>query len=321
MARQITWLAPDSSLVVACFLWAVGTVMSKLLLGSVQPVLFLIIQLAPSVAVLWIVTLSNGARLPSGRTLLIAVVLGWLNPGLAYMLSMLGLVHATASVATLMWAAEPALIIVLAALFLKESISFKMIGLTAAAALGVYFASGMAATGFSFGGQIYGATLILLGVLCCAVYTVAARNIVREFDPMAIIAIQQSTGLLWAFCIWPFELEASALLQLTKLTATEMIGGLLSGLLYYALAFWFYLNGLRSMTASRAGTFFNLIPVFGIGLAFIFLGERLSPSQLLGALAILCSVLWLQISAAQKDESQADSVESRYATPPNRLDT
>ncbi|MGE0240632.1 MAG: DMT family transporter [Parvibaculaceae bacterium] len=321
MARQITWLAPGSSLVIACFLWAAGTVMSKQLLGSVQPVLFLIIQLAPSAAILWLVILSKGARLPGGRTLLIVIVLGWLNPGLAYMLSMLGLVHATASVATLVWAAEPALIILLAALFLKEDVGFRLVGLTAAAALGVYFASGMATAGFSFDGQIYGAALILLGVLCCAIYTVTARDIAREFDPLAIIAIQQSTGLLWALCMWPFELETSAVSQLAKLSAIEMIGGLLSGLLYYALAFWFYLNGLRSMTASRAGTFFNLIPVFGIGLAFAFLGERLAPSQLLGALAILVSVLLLQISAARKDESQAGAAARRYVPPPNRLET
>jgi drug/metabolite transporter (DMT)-like permease len=306
MTRRITWLAPGFSLVIACFFWAAGTVISKLLLGSVTPVLFLIIQLAPSAAVLWIIALGKGARVPSGRILIIIVVLGWLNPGLAYMFSMLGLVHATASVATLIWAAEPALIIVFAALFLKEEISLGLIGFTAAAALGVYFASGMRIAGFSFEGQAYGAALILLGVLCCAIYTVASRHIAGEFDPLAIIAIQQTTGLAWALCIWPFEIQASAASQLARLTASEILGALASGLLYYALAFWFYLNGLRFMTASRTGGFFNLIPVFGIGLAFVFLGERLSSLQWAGAAMILISVMCLQTFVSRRMERQAE---------------
>jgi drug/metabolite transporter (DMT)-like permease len=305
MARQVAWLSPSLSLVIACFFWAAGTVISKLLLGSVPPVLFLIIQLAPSAAILWTVTMLKGARLPSGRTLAVVILLGWLNPGLSYMLSMLGLVHATASVATLMWAAEPALIVLLARLFLREQFGIVPIGLTAAAALGVYFASGVATAGVSLDGQVQGAALILAGVLCCAIYTVASRKIAGEFDAMAIIAIQQTAGLAWALGIWPLELQTSPVSQLAGLAASEIIGGLLSGLMYYALAFWFYLNGLRSMSASRTGSFFNLIPVFGIGLAFGFLGERLSPAQWLGAAAILVSVSCLQLLAARRDERQA----------------
>jgi drug/metabolite transporter (DMT)-like permease len=315
MARQFTWLTPSLSLVIACFFWAAGTVISKLLLGSVPPVLFLIIQLAPSAAILWTAAMLKGARLPGGRTLFIVVLLGWLNPGLSYMLSMIGLVHATASVATLMWAAEPALIVLLARLFLREEFGVMSIGLTITAALGVYFASGVASAGVSLDGQVHGAALILAGVLCCAIYTVASRRIAGEFDAMAIIAIQQTAGLAWALCIWPLELQGSPLSQLAGLAASEIVGGLLSGLMYYALAFWFYLNGLKSMTASRTGSFFNLIPVFGIGLAYAFLGERLSPPQWLGAAAILVSVLCLQMLAARRDRGEAAAGRHRHAAP------
>ena len=48
------------------------------------------------------------------------------------------------------------------------------------------------------------------------------------------------------------------------------------------------------MPASRAGNFFNLIPVFGISIAYLFLGERLNPVQWAGAAIILVSVSVLQ---------------------------
>jgi drug/metabolite transporter (DMT)-like permease len=59
-----------------------------------------------------------------------------LNPGLAYTLSMLGLTRTTASVATLLWAAEPVLIVALARLLLREPVTRRLITLTLAAACG-----------------------------------------------------------------------------------------------------------------------------------------------------------------------------------------
>jgi drug/metabolite transporter (DMT)-like permease len=232
------------------------------------------------------------------------MVLGWLNPGLSYSLSMLGLVHATASVATLMWAAEPALIVMLAWLVLRERVNAKMVILTASAALGVYFASGLASQGLSLQGQTYGASLILLGVLCCAIYTVVSRDIAASTEPLAIVVIQQTVGLAWALSIWPVELQGSALKTLSNLTTAELFGAIASGLMYYALAFWFYLNGLRSVPASHAGGFFNLIPVFGIVLAWVFLGERMYFEQWIGASVILASVVTLQIVAARVSPEQ-----------------
>lgn len=213
---------------------------------------------------------------------------------------MLGLARTTASVATLMWATEPALIVVLAWIVLREQITTLMIILTATAAIGVYFASGIASQGLSLQGTTYGAALILIGVICCAIYTVVSRDIAASVDPMAIIAIQQSVGLVWALSIWPFEWQGSALAELSRLTLIDVLGGLVSGLMYYALAFWFYLNGLRSMGASRAGNFFNLIPVFGITFAYAFLSERLSALQWAGAAVILVSVLSLQLFASRE---------------------
>jgi drug/metabolite transporter (DMT)-like permease len=64
----------------------------------------------------------------------------------------------------------------------------------------------------------------------------------------------------------------------------------MSGVLYYALAFWLYIRGLKKVPASLAGFFINLLPVFGVSAAYIFLGERLTPIQWVGAILILFAV-------------------------------
>jgi drug/metabolite transporter (DMT)-like permease len=294
MARQSIPVSADLSLVAACAFWAAGTIVSKALLVSVPPVLFLIVQLAPSAILLCTITLLLRLRLPRGRLLLAVLLLGALNPGLSYTLSMLGLVTTPASIATLLWAAEPIMIIALAAAFLGERLSLVLLVLAFAAAIGVVFASGAAN---AVAAPTIGIVLVLLGVACCAVYTVASRMIVESYDALAIVALQQAAGLAWALAIWPLELKTSPVTAIASLNLTELAGGIVSGLMYYAAAFWFYLRALGQMPAIRAGLGFNLIPVFGIALAAIFLGERLTSLQWFGALLILASVTAIQRSS------------------------
>jgi drug/metabolite transporter (DMT)-like permease len=66
-----------------------------------------------------------------------------------------------------------------------------------------------------------------------------------------------------------------------------------SGLVYYALAFWFYIVGLKKIPAGLAGFFLNLIPIFAVGGAYLFLGERLAVGQWVGAVLILAAVVMI----------------------------
>lgn len=293
MARHSLGLAPSASLILACAFWAVATVISKDLLAAVSPITFLVIQLVPSVALLWLLVLARGPRRLRWRGLLPLALLGWLNPGLSYSLSMLGLTQTTASVATLMWAAEPALIVAMAWLVLREPVTVRLLALTAAAACGVVLVSGLVSGSAPIAGSGYGAGLILAGVLCCALYTVLSRKVGATADPLFTVAVQQTVGLAWAVAIWPIELSGAAADHLSALSQATLLGGALTGLMYYAAAFWFYLKALASVPASTAGMFLNLTPVFGIATAHLFLGERLTQIQWVGAAAILLSVIAL----------------------------
>jgi len=131
---------------------------------------------------------------------------------------------------------------------------------------------------------------VLLGVLCCALYTVLACHGAVALDPLLVVALQQTFALLWALLIWPIEglLQTSA--NLAAIEPHHWAGAIVSGVLYYALAFWLYIIGLRYLPASVAGLFLNLIPIFGVGGAYLFLGERLSLAQWAGAALILAAV-------------------------------
>lgn len=271
-----------AAIVGACLCWALGTILSKTLLSSFTPVTILVFQLTPSVIALWLAVVLTRARAPSIRLLPAIALLGLLNPGWAYTLSMFGLAETSASVATLLWAFEPILILGLAWAFLWEQVDRQLVGLVALATCGVLLVSGVLGASAMIGS---GSALILAGVLCCAIYTILARNL--EADPLFTVAVQQSVALGWVLAIWPFELRSVDFPGIPTIPFRDVATIILSGLLYYALAYWFYLHALRSMAASVAGSFFNLIPVFGVMGSFLFLGERLTLSQWMGAVLIV----------------------------------
>src|SRR5258708_37256339 len=136
MARHSVGLSPTVSLICASALWAIATVISKKLLTSVPPITLLVFQLVPSVLLLWLLTIFKGGPRPGWRSLAPLALIGLLNPGLASTLSMLGLTRTTASVATLLWASEPVLIVALAWLFRSEPPTRRLIPLTLTAACG-----------------------------------------------------------------------------------------------------------------------------------------------------------------------------------------
>ena len=137
--------------------------------------------------------------------------------------------------------------------------------------------------------------MILGGVLCCALYTVLAARLGQGFSPLLAVTLQESLALVWALLIWPVELSQRGLGSLALIPAGAWGLAILSGLVYYGLAFWFYLSGLRRVPASEAGLFINLVPVFALAGAYGLLGESLGPIQWLGCGLVLTAVIGLSL--------------------------
>lgn len=287
-------LPPFAMLIVACALWGAATVLAKALLESVAPVTLLVLQLVPSALVLWAAVLLTGARLPAFAALPPLLLLGLLNPGISYTLSLIGLASIPASVATLLWASEPLIILGLAALVLREPVTLRLLIVMATGFIGVALVAKVGA-GFAVGGGDgpAGVVLLLLAVICCAVYTVFSRKLSDSADPLAIVAVQQTAASVWAIALLSAQTPYGAPSDIAHLDTLVLATAFASGLMYYAAAYWLYISALRFVPAAVAGTYFNIIPVFGVGLAVVFLGERLGVGQWAGAAAILLSAIML----------------------------
>ncbi|CAN5261398.1 hypothetical protein BH18ACT5_BH18ACT5_03860 [soil metagenome] len=56
------------------------------------------------------------------------------------------------------------------------------------------------------------------------------------------------------------------------------------------------------MPATEAGTFLNLIPIFGVAASYVFLAERLSGRQWIGTVLIIVAVGAISRSHANRRE-------------------
>jgi probable blue pigment (indigoidine) exporter len=247
---------------------------------EIPPLTLLAIQLAASLVILAGLMRWRGEPFRDPTASPILGRLGILNPGLAYSLSLIGLVHISASLSVLLWAAEPLMILLLAGWLLRERLNLQILVLSPVAA------AGMALAVYSPGasGQLLGVALTLAGVACCAIYTIVARRWLGTAEgTAAVVATQQLYALAFALVVVGAAWLLGGAVRPENVSLAGWLSAITSGVLYYGVAYWLYLSGLRLVPASFAATSFYLVPVFGLAAAFLLLGERLEPYQWLGA--------------------------------------
>jgi probable blue pigment (indigoidine) exporter len=270
-----------------------GTVVSKQAVAELPPLTLLSAQLGVSVATLALVVWLRGEQLPGGREGRLLGRLGLLNPGLAYALSLVGLTTITASLSVLLWAFEPILILALAAVVLGDRIGPGILGLSLAAAAGLLLVLFEPAAA----GSPLGVILTLAGVAACAVYTVATRKWLLGADStLGVVFSQQAHALLLSLALLGLVAISGNAVLSARLTAGGVGSAVVSGLLYYALAYSFYLSALRVTRASIAAASFYLIPVFGLAGGWL-IGERLETQQWIGAVVVVASVAAITVRA------------------------
>ena len=275
------------ALTLAAASWGVGTVISKRATAEIPPLTLLLIQLAASLVVLALFMRWRGLpyRDPDASPGLGR--LGLLNPGLAYALSLLGLVHITASLSVLLWALEPVLILFLAGWLLRERITAPLVILSLVAVMGMLLVIGEP----DGSGSLLGVLLTIAGVACCAIYTVGTRRWLGSADSTSqVLVAQQAHALALACLLVGTAWLAGGAAPPAAVSPAGWVSAVASGVLYYGVAYWLYLSGLRHVPASVAAVSFYLIPVFGVAAGFILLGERLGPTQWLGVAIVLVAI-------------------------------
>ncbi|MFC5356541.1 DMT family transporter [Azospirillum himalayense] len=277
----------------AALCWGAATVLSKTALEDLPPVSLLVLQLAASVALLW--TVVGIRRTPSNgrRDILGYAWLGLLEPGLAYLLGLIGLAGVQAGGAVLIQSSEAIMIVCASAILLRVRPGGRFVGLSLVAFSGLTLALGLFRPEDAAGNDPIGVTLIFAATATAAVYVVLSSRVAAQADPIMIVAWQQTVALVFALLLLPADWLLAPQGPAFPRSAGLWLVVVASGILQYALAFSLYMLALRAISANVAGSFLNLTPVFGLAIAFLFLGETLSPVQLTGTAVTLAAVIMI----------------------------
>lgn len=297
VARMMDW-----SLLIACnLIWASQFVLAKLVQEEMGPVFATFLPMA--IATVCLVPLVHLARRRSGhrpafqradvaRFLLIGV----LGQVLAQLGVTWGVRYAPASNAALLSLTLPIVTAVLAYFLLREHMTRVRWISFALAVAGVLQCSGVdwAELRFSSGVIVSGNLLILLGVCGSAFYNVYGKKLLLRYTPLELLLYSYFAVLV---CLTPLTaaLEPGAFSSVVHFGPRVWVGILLLAGLQYFLSMILFLRVLSRLDAGQAGLSNYLIPVFGVVIAAIVLGETLTLRMAIGGLVVLASTLLVTV--------------------------
>ena len=275
---------PLAALIIASLFWGTAVSVTKYALRGFGPVTLLAISLIAGTTMLWTVVIARGPRpAPPWRRI---VLLGLFEPALAYAGDLLGLARTSAANGALLSGLESVFIVLLAAVFLRERITGRIAGAVALALIGVMALEGTGA----FSGAGLGDLLVLAGVLSAAAYTIVARGMGEDSDPLTVTACQFAIATILvlpaAVFVWSTHVETIP----RHVPGRFWLAAVLLGVIGYAASFLLYNHAIARVRAAAASIIMNLIPVFGLASAVCWLGDPFTVGRIIGAILIGLSV-------------------------------
>jgi len=208
-----------------------------------------------------------------------------------HLLTLFGLRYIDASAAGVIIGASPVITAFLSSLLIRDVPFWTVLPGCAVSFAGVALVSGIGSSGVEGRQPWLGGTLVILGLVSWAVYTVGSRRIMERLSPLTInwttlfLSILLQVPLLW-----------TDNKMITDGAGTVATSGWLA--LLYVIVFatalgqqaWLY--GVKGVGPSRAGVFVNVIPVSALVFAALILDDRIGLKEFIGIMLILTGV-WL----------------------------
>ena len=217
-------------------------------------------------------------------------VLGILGMWICGALVYLALDYTTATNGTLIYTSSPVLIILIEWLFRGRKVGLREAAGVTIALLGVVVivVKGSLEVLLSLTFNI-GDLLFVGCAVSWAVYSVLLKS--QQLLPLQTLPLFMLVAASGALLLAPFALTEMVWLQTFPTSTTTWLN--IAGIVVLAslLAFSAFQYGVKVIGPSLTGIFLYLLPVYGVGLAVLFLGEELALYHLWGVLCVLPGVI------------------------------
>jgi len=133
-----------------------------------------------------------------------------------------------------------------------------------------------------------GDALMMCGVLCWAVYSVASQPILKRHSALTVIALTFSIGAAF-YLVAMIPILVKVDWAAISLRSWGLMLG--SALLALNLSYFIWYTGLKKLGGSRTSVYSYLTPVVAMIVAAVWLGEPVSANQITGAGAVFAGLL------------------------------
>ena len=119
-------------------------------------------------------------------------------------------------------------------------------------------------------------------------YTILGKHALQGLSPIAATTYASLWGLLL--------LSMGAVMQLPQLDTSKLSWQVLTSIVFLGIfgtviGFVWYYEGVKAIGPARTAVFNNLVPVFGVGLSALMLGEPILISMVIGGLLVITGVM------------------------------
>ncbi|WP_285767460.1 DMT family transporter [Peribacillus sp. SI8-4] len=287
MLKAYTWLT------FCVVIWGSNFVIGKILVEDFPPTLLTMLRL------FFIVLFLSGIALSKKRfqrvlhsDLLAIIFLGVTGVFLNQWSFFVGLQTADPTTSALILATTPIFTSILAAIFLKEKLTIRMLAGSFVAIIGIYFVvvSGHSSSLHMEKGLLW----IVVTMITFAIMIIMTRSLSQRIDPITITLYSNIVGFIVSI---PFVfLLKSPLLISTKVSDWTLLIG--SAVVVHGIATLIWNNNIRYVDASKASILSNLEPFVAMIMGLILLYKPITSAEILGSLFIVGGVI---LSTSQRE--------------------
>lgn len=273
------------------FVWGLGLVFAKAAISHFPPILLMAFRFTVTAAALvWFVK-------PAINQMRTLFLISFISATLQYSLTFSGLAGLDASATALIIQLEIPFLVIIGALFLKETPGWRRwIGILIAF-FGVYQITGEPDIGNALGSVM----LVIGGGLAWAI----GQAMVRKLKD-----IQGLTVTAWvAVLAFPQLFIMSAIFETGQVHAVKTAGWVVWGAVAYlglimtALGYYMWYTLIRRTPVSEAAPYLLTLPLFSILGGSFFLGETISEQTLIGGVIIVMGVALIILTPNTKNDA------------------
>jgi drug/metabolite transporter (DMT)-like permease len=201
----------------------------------------------------------------------------------------LGLRYTTAANATLMNGLSPLTTGLLATLLIGESMSSRQVGGAVIGLVGVFILiSGGSLIFWQTLESSIGDLIILVSMLLWGLYSVFGRQVMRRRSVISVTAWSillalpfLIVGALWELTTFPVNLRPEVVVALLYIGTAPTVVGILA-----------WNTGVHRLGPTGAMVFYNTLPLYGVLLGYLWLGESIGWPHLVGGALIIGGGIW-----------------------------